>query len=123
MIKKNHEEIKMKSRVSNESKVLNKKIGAFLKKCRREQGISGVQAAEYNLFSQQQLSRYERGVNAISISLLNEILQKYNVSWDRFFVEVIIDMYNNEKKNNDLLFPCNSLDNPLQWFHGYLSDD
>ncbi|MEX6037835.1 helix-turn-helix domain-containing protein [Providencia hangzhouensis] len=49
--------------------------GSVLKKKRKELGISGLELAKRLNISQQQVSRYERGKNAITIQGLLDILQ------------------------------------------------
>lgn len=49
-------------------------IGAFLKRRRKGAGLTGAELASRLSISQQQISRYERGVNAITIQSLLGIL-------------------------------------------------
>ena len=50
-------------------------IGLFLKNKRKEVGLTGAQLASRLSISQQQISRYERGKNTITIQGLLGILQ------------------------------------------------
>lgn len=76
----------------SECRAFNRKIGLFLKKCRYERSLSGSEVAGQIMVSQQQLSRYERGVSAVGLFQLDKILQAYGVSWDRFVSEAIVDI-------------------------------
>ncbi|CAG9429817.1 helix-turn-helix domain-containing protein [Providencia alcalifaciens] len=49
-------------------------IGSFLKRRRKVVGLTGAELASRLSISQQQISRYERGVNAITIQNLLGIL-------------------------------------------------
>ncbi|HBO24435.1 MULTISPECIES: helix-turn-helix domain-containing protein [unclassified Providencia] len=50
-------------------------IGQFLKLRRKKVGLTGAQLASRLSISQQQVSRYERGINALTIQGLLDILQ------------------------------------------------
>lgn len=50
-------------------------IGTYLKHRRKAAGLTGAQLASRLSISQQQISRYERGKNAITIQGLLDILQ------------------------------------------------
>ncbi|HBO22101.1 MULTISPECIES: helix-turn-helix domain-containing protein [unclassified Providencia] len=57
--------------------------GLVIKKLRKERGISGFKLAKQLNISQQQMSRYERGVNRLSIDTLFSILTILDVSFEK----------------------------------------
>ncbi|WP_348632650.1 helix-turn-helix domain-containing protein, partial [Providencia rettgeri] len=59
----------------NENTNVTVYIGSFLKHRRKVVGLTGSQLASRLKISQQQVSRYERGKNAITIQGLLDILQ------------------------------------------------
>ncbi|WP_369308764.1 helix-turn-helix domain-containing protein [Providencia rettgeri] len=59
----------------NNSTDISSYIGTYLKQRRKAVGLTGAQLASRLSISQQQVSRYERGKNAITIQGLLEILQ------------------------------------------------
>ncbi|MEQ5091658.1 helix-turn-helix transcriptional regulator [Providencia rettgeri] len=64
-------------------------IGSFIRKSRKEKFLSGSQLGILLNVSQQQVSRYEKGVVNIGIDKLNEILIVLDKDWSDFFFEVI----------------------------------
>lgn len=54
-------------------KDINVRIGNLIKKLRRNKGISGAELAEKLNVSQQQISRYERGITKLNIEKLIEL--------------------------------------------------
>lgn len=52
---------------------ISKLIGARIKNIRKEKCISGAQLGKMLQLSQQQISRYERGINQISVDCLYQI--------------------------------------------------
>ncbi|MFP4817505.1 helix-turn-helix domain-containing protein [Providencia hangzhouensis] len=62
----------------------------FLKKKRKELGISGLELAKRLNISQQQVSRYERGVNKMSLDMLLNISIALNVPMDKFNFEYYV---------------------------------
>ncbi len=57
--------------------------GIVIQKLRKERGISGAKLAKQLNISQQQMSRYERGVNKLSIDTLFNILTILDVSFEK----------------------------------------
>lgn len=70
---------------------LNRKVGMFLRLRRESLGLTGEQLGKMMYLSQQQISRYERGVNALTLHQLNIMLELVGSSWDEFFHEVITE--------------------------------
>lgn len=64
-------------------------IGICLKHYRKEKNLSGHALAQKLNISQQQLSRYERGVNAITVGTLFKILVTLNIRFDVFYIKLI----------------------------------
>ncbi|MDR2225291.1 MAG: helix-turn-helix transcriptional regulator [Providencia sp.] len=65
-------------------------LGYLIKKHRKKQGLTGVELGKMLNISQQQISRYERGVNNFSIDRIIDILLILNISQEDL-VKVIID--------------------------------
>lgn len=59
---------------------LNLAVGDFIKKIRREKGITGNELGFMVGVSQQQISRYERGESNLSIDGLVRILTVMNIT-------------------------------------------
>ncbi|HGN1706470.1 TPA: helix-turn-helix domain-containing protein [Providencia rettgeri] len=62
-------------------KDVNLEIGGFIRKNRIKNGLTGAQLGKLIGVSQQQISRYERGSNCISLPDLIFILSIMNVSF------------------------------------------
>ncbi|HGN1706461.1 TPA: helix-turn-helix domain-containing protein [Providencia rettgeri] len=63
------------------TKDINLEIGVFIRKIRIKNGLTGAQLGKLIGVSQQQISRYERGSNGISLPDLIFILSIMNVSF------------------------------------------
>jgi transcriptional regulator with XRE-family HTH domain len=68
-------------------------IGEQIKHLRIERGISGNELADLLNKSQQQISRYERGVSNITIDVLMLILYTFNTPVDDFFKDVYLKVF------------------------------
>jgi transcriptional regulator with XRE-family HTH domain len=75
----------LKKSITDEEKVVLKKIGERLKKYRKEAGYSNYEyfAYEHNI-SRPQYGKYEAGAN-IQLNTLIRILKHLNVSMEEFF--------------------------------------
>jgi transcriptional regulator with XRE-family HTH domain len=75
----------LKKSITDEEKVVLKKIGERLKKYRKEAGYSNYEyfAYEHNI-SRPQYGKYEAGAN-IQLNTLIRILEHLNVSMEEFF--------------------------------------
>jgi transcriptional regulator with XRE-family HTH domain len=75
----------LKKSITDEEKVVLKKIGERLKKFRKEAGYSNYEyfAYEHNI-SRPQYGKYEAGAN-IQLNTLIRILKHLNVSMEEFF--------------------------------------
>jgi len=72
---------------------INHNIGLFLRKKRIEQGLTGKNLGELLNISQQQISRYERGINSFTIV----ILIKYCTALDIPLEKIIDIIYTNNE--------------------------
>lgn len=66
------------------SDVFSKKVGYFIRYKRKDLNMTGKTLGIMLNVSQQQISRYEKGITKINITLLNDILIILGVSWDEF---------------------------------------
>lgn len=66
------------------SDIFNKKIGCFIKSKRKRMDITGKDLGVMLNISQQQVSRYENGITKITVTMLNDILNILDVSWEEF---------------------------------------
>lgn len=73
--------------------------GRTIKKIRKRQGLTGEAVAIMLGFSQQQISRYERGVNHMTVSMLITLLLALDISFEEFNCNLL--------KEIEYLFPNN----------------
>lgn len=71
--------------------LLRKDIGIYLKKARKDKCLTGNQFGRLLLISQQQISRYERGVTSINIETLDNMLDILEKNWLDFVFTVMIE--------------------------------
>ncbi|EPL9568853.1 helix-turn-helix domain-containing protein [Providencia rettgeri] len=64
--------------------IFNKKIGCFIRNKRKRMDITGKDLGVMLNVSQQQVSRYENGITNITVTMLNDILEILDVSWEEF---------------------------------------
>ncbi|EPL6453985.1 MULTISPECIES: helix-turn-helix domain-containing protein [Providencia] len=64
--------------------IFNKKIGCFIRNKRKRMDITGRDLGVMLNVSQQQVSRYENGITNITVTMLNDILEILDVSWEEF---------------------------------------
>lgn len=77
--------------VINTPQRLRLDIGFFLKSSRRSKSLSGSELGRMLNLSQQQISRYERGVHPINIEMLHCFLIALDKNWSDFFYSVLLD--------------------------------
>lgn len=65
----------------------NKQIGSEIKNIRKALGISQMKLAEEIEVSFQQLQKYEKGINKISVERIQQIAKALGISVHRFFEE------------------------------------
>ncbi|MTC58467.1 helix-turn-helix domain-containing protein [Providencia rustigianii] len=68
---------------------LNEKIGNFIRNARVSKGLSEKELASLISVSQQQISRYERGISTLSIENILIILNALNIPFDEFSNKII----------------------------------
>ena len=85
----NEQFLKASQRVNN----INKCIGFFLKDIRKSNDLTGEEIAKKLCISQQQWSRYERGINKLSIDKLLIILLILDVSTYEIFDYIATEVY------------------------------
>ncbi|MBW3117522.1 helix-turn-helix domain-containing protein [Providencia rettgeri] len=74
----------------HESLVLfNRRVGLFIRQCRVKLDMTGHELGQKMHLSQQQISRYERGVCSVSLYQLNLFMKVLGVSWHEFMHEVV----------------------------------
>ncbi|HEQ1857494.1 TPA: helix-turn-helix transcriptional regulator [Providencia alcalifaciens] len=84
-------------------------VGQKIKSLRKAQGYTVFQLAKEIDISEQQLFRYERGVNRIDIDCLVRVLKVLGVNMGEFFSEVLQDDINTSEEReskgfNDSLY-------------------
>lgn len=67
----------------------NRLTGAFLRRRREALNLTGHELGQMMHLSQQQISRYERGVNSMTLYQLHVFMQVLGFSWNDFFNHVI----------------------------------
>ncbi|EFE51265.1 DNA-binding helix-turn-helix protein [Providencia rettgeri DSM 1131] len=75
---------------SRDKAVMAKVIGLEIYRLRKECAMTGVQLAKILQVSQQQISRYERGVCHITVDALVLILDALHISMAEFFKRVYL---------------------------------
>ncbi|ARA21142.1 TPA: helix-turn-helix transcriptional regulator [Proteus mirabilis] len=68
---------------------LNSRIGAYIRKTRKEMGMSALVLGEKLNMSQQQISRCENGKTNLTFEFINKVLVALNKQWYHLFNEVI----------------------------------
>lgn len=91
-------------------------VGEEIFRLRKKRGLSGKQLSERLNISQQQVSRYERGVCNINVDTLFVILHELDCSLSGFFSSVYLNVNNVEKEIGthyiNLFLP------PVPYYHG-----
>lgn len=76
--------------------ILNSKVnilvGNYLRQKRIENDMTGAEISKLLHVSQQQISRYENGINTISFSLILLFLMKLNISVESFFISLLREL-------------------------------
>ncbi|WP_272687484.1 helix-turn-helix domain-containing protein [Providencia sp. PROV149] len=80
---------KLKTSIDNFQKIITEQIGLELSHLRKEKGLSGKDLAKKLKISQQQISRYERGVCSINCGMLFSILFYLDTHPSKFFENII----------------------------------
>lgn len=87
ILPQNHLSSQIKTRFT--LKQLNEASGGFIRQKRVELGLNGSDLGRLLNISQQQVSRYERGMTALTLYQLERFLRVLAVSWESFIWEVI----------------------------------
>ena len=89
------------------SKTINIRIGQRIRHLRKKLKCSGALFAKKLEISQQQLSRYERGTNRISIEFIYRIAEKFDVHISYFlqsnYPSSMEKIIKTKEKNNQLI--------------------
>lgn len=86
----------------NELLIINKSAGKVIRLLRRRKQITGSELGELIGISQQQISRYERGTNRLTLDFLIQVLFVLNISVDDFFYQ--LDIQCGFADENDMLY-------------------
>ncbi|WP_369309455.1 helix-turn-helix domain-containing protein [Providencia rettgeri] len=76
--------------IDNFQKILTEQIGLELSHLRKEKGLSGKKLAKKLKISQQQISRYERGICSINCGMLFSILFYLDTNPRTFFESITL---------------------------------
>lgn len=69
--------------------IINNAASSFLKKVRRQHGITEGELATLLKVSQQQVSRYENGKTQLTLGRINQYLELFGLNWEHFSNELI----------------------------------
>lgn len=86
----------------------HKEIGAEIKRIRKSFGISQMRLAERVGVSFQQIQKYERGVNKISVEMIQRIAMALGVPVERFFEREKSPIVSESHENYPLKKPLQS---------------
>lgn len=75
---------------------LNGRIGAYIRKTRKEMGMSASALGNKLNMSQQQISRCENGKTKLTFEFMNRVLVALNKQWYHLFNEVIYNFDNEQ---------------------------
>ncbi len=73
-----------------DSGMINKSAGAVIRLLRKKKQLSGYEFGQLTGLSQQQISRYERGRNHLTLNLLIKMLIVLDVTLEDFFYQLSI---------------------------------
>lgn len=94
---------KEKSILKKNDNLLSICCGNVIRNIRRMNGLSGAQLAKQLGISQQQMSRYERGVNRFTLDMLFNMTVVLNVPIDQVFKEVLLRFQHSDSNDNLVL--------------------
>ncbi|MCG5276071.1 MULTISPECIES: helix-turn-helix domain-containing protein [Providencia] len=90
--------------------------GFVLKKKRKELGISGRELARRLHISQQQISRYERGINKISLDMLLNFSIVLNIPMENLIANIIFEVRKNQSIDSHVLKAIISPSEPIYFY-------
>ncbi|MCW2257411.1 transcriptional regulator with XRE-family HTH domain [Providencia alcalifaciens] len=73
--------------------------GIVIKRIRKEKGLTGIELAKNLDISQQQISRYERGINKLSIDVIFDILAVLDISFEKLFRYTLEEIRNSSSED------------------------
>ncbi|HGN0870411.1 TPA: helix-turn-helix domain-containing protein [Providencia alcalifaciens] len=68
---------------------INIRFGMYVQYMRKHKGISGAEFARRLNVSQQQVSRYEKGVTTVNLLMMEKIINALELRWDEFIHQII----------------------------------
>nr|WP_181375448.1 helix-turn-helix transcriptional regulator [Pectobacterium carotovorum]ALG88446.1 transcriptional regulator, y4mF family [Pectobacterium carotovorum] len=83
----------------------NRRVGAFIRQRRVAQNLTGTELGRIMHLSQQQISRYERGANSITLYQLNQFILTLGVTWEDFLHDVIDPLTSVDEQVKQQVFP------------------
>lgn len=86
------EQLSDKGNLLTSKQHLAQAIGRQVYFARRSRGVTGSELAEKLGISQQQVSRYERGICRIDVDTLVYLLNQLNIPLDEFFYNVFLTL-------------------------------
>ncbi|EPL9572111.1 helix-turn-helix domain-containing protein [Providencia rettgeri] len=100
---------KLKTSIDNFQKILTEQIGLELFHLRKEKGLSGKELAKKLKISQQQISRYERGICSINCAMLFSILFYLDTNPSAFFESITLKINEEHPTANSFIHNNESL--------------
>ncbi|WP_275075362.1 helix-turn-helix domain-containing protein [Providencia rettgeri] len=100
---------KLKISIDNFQKILTEQIGLELFHLRKEKGLSGKELAKKLKISQQQISRYERGICSINCAMLFSILFYLDTNPSAFFESITLKINEEHSNANSFIHKNESL--------------
>lgn len=91
----------------NRTDWISEMTGHFLREQRRYSNLTGKELAKKMKLSQQQISRYERGVTAVNLPTLIHFFSVLNLEEREMlsFFELLVSQYQEEKENTATTSP------------------
>ena len=78
---------------------INDLVGFYLKRKRLELGLTGAQVGKLLYVSQQQISRYERGSNTVTLDFAFLFFKKLNLDLEEFFNFLLAELNRTELRS------------------------
>nr|WP_314264037.1 helix-turn-helix transcriptional regulator [uncultured Moellerella sp.] len=100
---------KLKTSIDNFQKILTEQIGLELFHLRKEKGLSGKDLAKKLKISQQQISRYERGICSVNCGMLFSILFYLNTNPSTFFESILLKINEEHPNANSFIHESENL--------------
>lgn len=90
--------------------------GLVIKKKRKELGISGRELAKRLNISQQQISRYERGINKMTLDLLLNVSIVLAIPFESLINSIISEVKSNYSSDASVLKTVISMSEPVYFY-------